>query len=171
MHVANTDSVVRFPYHNGDLAATGKAEQVIGPIPWVHHWTRDIAFTADGKRLLLDVGSGSNIALDMFPEPRVPGELEGWNKTQPLGATWDTEERRANVLSYAPDGTDERVVATGIRNCTGLTIQPTTSRPSPSRLPGWNICGSCSRSTNAIGHPGGPERMVTVSMRVRHHDR
>jgi len=48
---------VRFPYHNGDLAATGKAEQVIGPIPWVHHWTRDIAFTADGKRLLLDVGS------------------------------------------------------------------------------------------------------------------
>jgi glucose/arabinose dehydrogenase len=129
VYVANTDSVVRFPYHNDDLAATGKAEQVIGPIPWVHHWTRDIAFTADGKRLLLDVGSGSNIALDMFPEPRVPGGLEGWNKTQPLGATWDTEERRANVLSYAPDGTDERVVATGIRNCTGLTIQPTTGQP------------------------------------------
>ena len=129
VYIANSNSVVRFPYHNGDLAATGKAEQVIGPIPWVHHWTRDIAFTADGKRLLLDVGSGSNIALDMFPEPRVTGGLEGWNKTQPLGATWDTEERRANVLSYLPDGADERVVSTGIRNCTGLTIQPTTGQP------------------------------------------
>jgi hypothetical protein len=42
------------------------------------------------------------------------------------------------------------------------SMVPTTSRPSHSRLPGWNICGSCSRSTNAIGHPGGPERMVTA---------
>ncbi len=42
---------------------------------WVYvansDWTRDIAFTPDGKRLLLTVGSGSNIALDMFPAPRV----------------------------------------------------------------------------------------------------
>ena len=42
------------------------------------------------------------------------------------------------------------------------SMVPTTSRPSPSRLPGWNICGSCSRSTNAIGHPRGPERMLTI---------
>src|SRR5262245_54884221 len=37
VYVANTDSVVRFPYHNGDLTATGRAQRVIGPIPWVHH--------------------------------------------------------------------------------------------------------------------------------------
>jgi glucose/arabinose dehydrogenase len=36
----------------------------------------DIAFTRDGKRLLLSVGSGSNVALDMFPEPEVKGGLQ-----------------------------------------------------------------------------------------------
>jgi glucose/arabinose dehydrogenase len=42
------------------------------------------------------------------------------------GAAWDTEERRADVLSYDPDGKNEKIVATGLRNCAGLTIQPAT---------------------------------------------
>ena len=61
------------------------------------------AFSPDGKRLLLAVGSGSNAALDMFPAPRVEGGLDGWNRTHPPGAAWDTEDRRANVLSYDPE--------------------------------------------------------------------
>ncbi len=129
VYVANSDGVVRFPYKNGDLVATAQPEQIVGHIPWVHHWTRDIAFTRDGKRLLLSVGSGSNVALDMFPVPFVKGGLQAWIKNQPLGAAWDTEERRADVLSYDPDGKDERIVATGLRNCAGLTIQPATGLP------------------------------------------
>src|ERR1700675_1303608 len=93
VYIANSDGVVRFPYKNGDLEATGKPEHIIEGIPWVHHWTRDIAFTRDGKRLLLSVGSGSNVALDMFPEPEVKGGLQAWIKSEPLGAGWDTEER------------------------------------------------------------------------------
>lgn len=129
VYVANSDGVVRFPYRSGDLKARGKAENVIGHILWTHHWTRDIAFTADGKRLLLTVASGSNAALDMFPAPRVAGGLEGWNKNHPVGATWDTEERRANVLSYDPNGKDEKIFATGLRNCDGLAIRPESGKP------------------------------------------
>jgi len=129
VYIANSDGVVRFRYKNGDLKATGKPERIVERIPWVHHWTRDIAFSLDGKRLLLSVGSGSNVALDMFPQPLDKGGLQGWTASHPLGATWDTEERRADLLSYDPDGKNEKIFATGLRNCAGLTIQPETGRP------------------------------------------
>ena len=80
IYIANSNGVVRFPYKNGDLKATAKSERIVEGVPPTHHWTRDILFTSDGKRLLLTVASGSNIALDMFPVPRVPGGLDGWNK-------------------------------------------------------------------------------------------
>jgi glucose/arabinose dehydrogenase len=129
VYIANSDSVVRYPYRNGDLTATGKPEKIVERIPWVHHWTRDIVFSPDGKRMLLSVGSGSNVALDMFPEPLIKGGLQAWTKTHPLGATWDTEERRADVLSFDPDGKNEKIVATGLRNCAGIAVQPSTGRP------------------------------------------
>jgi glucose/arabinose dehydrogenase len=129
VYIANSHSVVRYPYKSGDLTATGAPETIIERILWTHHWTRDIAFTSDGKRMLLAVGSGSNVALDMFPMPFVEGGLEAWIKTQPLGAAWDTEEKRADVLSYDPDGRNEKIVATGLRNCSGLTFQPVTNVP------------------------------------------
>lgn len=108
VYIANSDSVVRYPYKNGDLTATGTPETIVKRIPWVHHWARDIAFSPDGKTLFLSVGSGSNVALDMFPEPHSKGGLQAWIKTQPPGAAWDTEERRANVLSCDPDGKNGR---------------------------------------------------------------
>jgi glucose/arabinose dehydrogenase len=126
IYIANSDGVVRFPYRSGDLKASGKPEKVVERIPWVHHWTRDIAFSPDGKRLLLSVGSGSNVALDMFPEPLTKGGLPAWVQNHPLGATWDTEERRADVLSYDPNGKNEKILATGLRNCSGMTFQPAT---------------------------------------------
>jgi glucose/arabinose dehydrogenase len=125
VYIANSHSVVRFPYKTGDLKAQGKSELIIDHIPETHHWTRDIAFSPDGKVLYLAVGSGSNVGLDMSPEPR-EGGLEEWKKTQALGAAWDTEERRADVLAFDPDGKNERTFATGLRNCSGLTIQPGT---------------------------------------------
>jgi glucose/arabinose dehydrogenase len=129
IYIANSDGVVRFPYRSGDLIASGKPEKIVDRIPWVHHWTRDIAFTPDGKRLLLAVGSGSNVALDMFPMPLTKGGLDEWIRTKPLGAAWDTEERRADLLSYDPDGRNETIIATGLRNCAGLTVQPATGAP------------------------------------------
>jgi glucose/arabinose dehydrogenase len=128
IYIANSNNVVRFPYKNGDLKTSSKPESIVECIPATHHWTRDILFTSDGKRLLLTVASGSNAALDMFPAPLVPGGIDGWNKTHPLGAAWDSEEGRANILSFNPDGTDEKIYATGIRNPAGITIQPATGQ-------------------------------------------
>ena len=128
IYVANSNGVVRFPYQNGQLTTSAKPERIVDCIPWTHHWTRDILFTPDSQRLILEVGAGSNAALDMFPVPEVQGGLEGWNKTHPLGAAWDTEEGRANILSFKPDGSDRQIVATGLRNPTGLTFQPQTGQ-------------------------------------------
>lgn len=126
VYIANSHSVVRFPYTSGDMEAGGEPETIVENIPAFHHWTRDILFAPDGSRLYLAVGSGSNVALDMAPEPRSEGGLEGWIANEAPGATWDTEEGRAQVLSYAPDGNDGKAVATGLRNCSGMAIRPDT---------------------------------------------
>lgn len=125
IYIANSYSVVRFPYKSGDLEASGKPETIIEYMPAAHHWTRDIAFSPDGKTLYVAVGSGSNVALDMSKQP-FEG-MDEFNKTHPLGAAWDTEERRADVLAVDPDGKNERIFATGLRNCSGLAVQPSTS--------------------------------------------
>jgi glucose/arabinose dehydrogenase len=127
VYIANSDSLVRVPYKNGDLKATAKPQRIVERIPWVHHYGRDVVVSPDGKRIFYSVGSGSNIALDMFPMP-LDAPFEEWKKSHPLGATWDTEERRADVLSYDPDGKNEKIVATGLRNCQGMAMHPTTGR-------------------------------------------
>ncbi len=129
VYVANTDGVVRFPYKDGDMKSAGEAEVIVDKIPTTHHWTRDIVFAPDGKRFYLSVGSGSNIALDMSPAPMGDGGIAAWEKENGLGATWDTEEGRAMVLSFDPDGKNRKVYATGLRNCAGLTLNPVTGKP------------------------------------------
>jgi glucose/arabinose dehydrogenase len=128
VYIATPDAVRRYPYQPGDLKSRGQPEKIIDGLPTTHHWTRDIAFSRDGKRLFLAVGSGSNVALDMFPAPREDGGLSEWVKNKPLGAAWDTEERRANILTFDPDGKNEKIFATGIRNPAGITIQPETGQ-------------------------------------------
>jgi glucose/arabinose dehydrogenase len=72
----------------------------------------------------------------MFPEPhlaRLPAPhpvdgLKAWTKSEPLGAAWDSEEKRAMVLSFDPDGSNEKIFATGLRNCQAMTIQPVTGQ-------------------------------------------
>jgi glucose/arabinose dehydrogenase len=105
VYVGNTESVVRFPYESGDLKARGPAEtltQLPGP---GGHRTRDIVFTPDGKHMLVSVGSHSN---------------DDDSDTTPA------EFHRADVLEYTPEGKFEKVYASGIRNCVGETIHPTT---------------------------------------------
>ena len=105
IYVGNTDAVVRFPYQNGDLKARGPAQHITD-LPFGNgHWTRDIQFTADGKKMFVSVGSASNVDdPDTTPE----------------------EKNRADVLEFDPDGTGSRVYAYGIRNCVGLAINSKT---------------------------------------------
>jgi glucose/arabinose dehydrogenase len=125
IYVANTNSVVRFPYKNGDLQATAAPETVVPRLTARSggHWTRDVAFSRDGKRMFLSVGSASNVAEGMgtpSARERAAADARG------LGAAWDEEENRADVLVFDPDGRGQRVYAAGLRNCVGLAVSPAT---------------------------------------------
>jgi len=129
VYVAENNRVVRFPYASGDLKARGAPEVVVPKLTdsTGGHWTRDLAFTPDGQRMLISVGSSGNLAEDM---PRKSAaEAQAWDKAHGLGASWGGERNRADVLVARPDGSDLHVYAAGIRNCSGLTIQPATGQP------------------------------------------
>lgn len=109
VYIGNTDAVVRFPYRNGDLKARG-APQTIAHLPsgaghlgGGGHWTRDIAFSSDGKKMFVSVGSYSN-------------NDDTDNNSR--------EHNRADILEYNPDGSGERIYAYGIRNAVGIAVQP-----------------------------------------------
>lgn len=108
VYVANTDSVVRFAYADGDLEARAPAEVVVadisggGRLRGGGHWTRDVVFSRDGAKMYVSVGSRSNDSDDA------------------------EEQRRARIFEFSPDGKNARVYATGIRNAVGLAVQPDT---------------------------------------------
>lgn len=127
VYFANNNSIVRFPYKNGDLKATGAAQVIVSKLSDTTngHTTRDIAFSKDGKRLFVSVGSASNFA-EGAPK-KTPEEILAWDKEHGLGAAWGPEFHRANVLVTDPEGKAPlKVFASGIRNPVGLMIEPTT---------------------------------------------
>ena len=127
VYVANVNSVVRFPYRNGDLTARGRAETVVPRLTASTggHSTRDIAFSPDGRRLFISVGSGSNV--DERQSKKSPDEIRAWESVHGLGATWGSEANRADILQTDPEGHQPlRTFATGIRNAVGLAVQPSS---------------------------------------------
>jgi glucose/arabinose dehydrogenase len=109
VYIGNTNSVVRFAYENGNTQARGPAEVIVKNLPSGReqvggggHWTRDLVFSRDGKILFVSVGSRSNVSDDA------------------------SENRRADILAFNPDGSGERVYAWGLRNAVGLAIHPQT---------------------------------------------
>lgn len=109
IYIGNTDSVVRIPYRSGDMTARGSPQKLAdlpsgaGHLGGGGHWTRDVAFSADGKKMFVSVGSYSNND-DTDNNPR--------------------ERNRADILEFNPDGSGMRVYAYGIRNAVGIAIQP-----------------------------------------------
>jgi glucose/arabinose dehydrogenase/cytochrome c2 len=128
LYVAETNRVVRYPYKVGDQKASALPQIVVpelSPVGTGGHFTRDLVFSPDGKRMFVSVGSGSNVAENMAKKS--PAELKTWEAANGLGATWDTEEKRADVLVFEVGSKKPgKVFATGIRNCAGLTMQPAT---------------------------------------------
>ncbi len=105
VYVATEGEVLRYPYHSGDRVASGRPTVIVPNVPVGHHWTRDIAFTPDGSKLMLSVGSGDN-----------DGE-----------AGMAIEARRADILEYNPDGSGMRIFASGIRNPVTIAFYPGTA--------------------------------------------
>jgi glucose/arabinose dehydrogenase len=136
VYVATASSVVRFPYHSGDLHAPDLAghlgvqappQTILRTLPGGHNlkgsdrWTHDIVFTRDGKYLLVSVGSGSSLH-NPDTHPR--------------------EFRRATILQVTPDGKSVQIYASGLHNCVGEAIEPSS--------------GSLWCSTTALDRPAGP---------------
>jgi glucose/arabinose dehydrogenase len=102
VYVANMDSVVRFPYHNGDLTSSGPPEHLADLASGGHHRSRDVQFSPDGTKMFVSVGSQENV--DDTP----------------------AEKNRAAILEYNPDGSGVRTYASGVRNAVGLAVNPKT---------------------------------------------
>ena len=127
LYVAETNRVVRYPYQEGDMVASKVPEVVVSQLSPVGggHYTRDLAFSADGKHMYVSVGSQSNVAEDM--PKKTAEEVQAWEAEHGLGAAWGNEENRAAVLEFevGSEGAG-KLFATGLRNCVGLTRQPAT---------------------------------------------
>ncbi|CAN5585431.1 sorbosone dehydrogenase family protein [soil metagenome] len=109
LYVANTDGVIRFPYRNGDLKARGRAEKLGahlspgGLLRGGGHWTRDLVFSPEGKKMYVSIGSRSNVSDN------------------------SAEADRARIFEFNPDGSGQKVYAWGVRNAVGLAIRPGSS--------------------------------------------
>jgi glucose/arabinose dehydrogenase len=124
LYVAMTTKVVRFPYRSGDLRARGKPETIVPRLPSGGHSTRDVAFSNDGTRMFVSIGSATNAAEGM--RERYPEGLLSFEAEHGLGASWARDTDRAVVLAFDPEGRGRKTFATGIRNCVGLAVHPQT---------------------------------------------
>jgi glucose/arabinose dehydrogenase len=106
LYVADNDALLRFPYHNGDLRAAGPPTTIAALPEGGVHWTRDVVVSAAGAKLFVSVGSGSNDATTVGED----------------------ERRRADILQFNPDGSGERIYASGLRNAVSIAIDPQTGR-------------------------------------------
>jgi len=99
-YVGDTDGVVAFVYQPGAPRIAGPGRMIVA-LPaggYNNHWTRNLIANADGTKLYVTVGSGSNIA-----EHGIANETH-----------------RANIIEFNPDGSGMRVLASGMRNPNGL---------------------------------------------------
>lgn len=123
VYVAAADRVVRYPYRAEQVGASGPAEVIVSGIPTQRHWTRDLALSADGRQLFLSVGSASNLGAGGMP-PMTDAQIQAHEQASGRGAAWGEEQDRGVVRVMDLDGQNLRNYATGLRNCSGMAVQP-----------------------------------------------
>lgn len=102
-YVANTDGIYRYPYH-GEIELQSKGEKILS-LPaggYNNHWTRNLIASPDGSKIYVTVGSGSNVGENGM----------------------ENEVRRACILEINPDGSGEKIYASGLRNPVGADWNP-----------------------------------------------
>lgn len=106
-YVANTDGVWKFPYQDGSTSINGEGRKIL-ELPaggYNNHWTRNLIVNKAQNKIYVTVGSGSNVAEHGI----------------------ENEKRRANILEINPDGSGERIFASGLRNPVGVDWAPGTN--------------------------------------------
>jgi glucose/arabinose dehydrogenase len=100
LYVADTDAVLRFPYHDGETSIADRGQKVVelpaGTIN--HHWTKNVIANSDGSKLYVTIGSNSNVGENGIA----------------------AEEGRADIWEVDPKTGQHRVFASGIRNPNGM---------------------------------------------------
>ncbi len=106
LYVANVDAVLRFPYKVGQTEIKEKGEKIMSLPADKHtrHWTRNLLANADNSKIYVSVGSNTNVA-----EKGI-----------------EAEYRRANIIEINPNGSGERIFASGLRNPVGMDWAPGT---------------------------------------------
>jgi len=105
-YIANTDGIWKYPYTTGQTKITSPGKMILS-LPaggYNNHWTRNLRANADGTKIFVAVGSGSNVGENGM----------------------ENEVHRADILEINPDGTGEKIYASGLRNPAGMDIQPGT---------------------------------------------
>ncbi len=105
-YVGNTDSIVVFPYSNGETRLQKRPEKILN-LPAGGHYTRNLLADPAGKKVYVAVGSATNV-----DERRVD----------------EKDPRRAAILQINPDGSGMRVFANGMRNPVGMDWETKTNR-------------------------------------------
>ena len=101
LYVGETTRILRLSDPDGD-GVFQEQEVVIGGLPSGGHSTRTVLFSPDGEYLYVSIGSSCNVCVE-------------------------SDERRAAIMRYNPDGSDGEVYARGLRNAVGITFRPGTS--------------------------------------------
>jgi len=106
LYIGNTDGIYRYPYKAGQTMTNDSGQRIVNLTPdgYNNHWTRNIVANKNGSKLYISTGSGSNVAEHGI----------------------ESEYRRACILEVNPDGTGERIFASGIRNPVGMAWEPVT---------------------------------------------
>jgi len=101
VYVADTNEVLRFRYDPKKSKRLAGAEHILAlpGMGYHQHWTRSLAFSPDGQKLFVSVGSSDNISIEADP-------------------------RRAAILVADPEGKDVRIFASGMRNAVGIGFNP-----------------------------------------------
>jgi glucose/arabinose dehydrogenase len=106
LYVANTDSIMRYPYTVGETQISDRGTPLTplpgGPID--HHWTKSLVASRDGSLLYVGVGSNSNIVEN------------GMEAEKNRAAIWEVDRATGRW----------RIFASGLRNPNGLTFEPKT---------------------------------------------
>jgi Glucose / Sorbosone dehydrogenase len=103
VYIADTNEVLRFPHDLKTARRLGNSEHIMDlpGLGYHQHWTRSLAFSNDGDRLFISVGSRTNVSIESDP-------------------------RRAAILAADPDGRNLHVYASGLRNAVGIACNPQT---------------------------------------------
>jgi glucose/arabinose dehydrogenase len=98
VYIGDTDALLRFKYDAKTSKRMGEAEKLMD-LPTGGHTTRVLAMAPDGKHIYIGVGSASNIDIE-------------------------SDTRRAAITICDLDGKNARLYATGLRNPSGVGIEP-----------------------------------------------